>query len=293
MRITFALVALVAFASGSVEPQSGAQPVVIIVHGRGHADGDSAALRRVWKRDLDSSLAIVGMPRLADADVRLAWYADVLDPESGSACETTSAATGSLGLDDFMRDFLSSLALALPREVSREARSVIGDLLYVADKSRRCAAERRVAGVIESAVADGRPVIVVAYSLGSVVAYGALHARIAKSQPAPDIRLITLGSPLGNAEIRELLGQGADSLRAPAGVSSWENIYDPNDAFAAPLGPMVVGRAARDRVTASSAGDPHYIGRYLRDRATGLAVGRALCASGPEPARTCAGLKQD
>jgi hypothetical protein len=82
MRILSLAVVLAGCIGASYSPSPELRPVVILVHGRGHLGQDTAALRREWKRDLDSSLTLVGMPRLADADVRLAWYADVLDPDS-------------------------------------------------------------------------------------------------------------------------------------------------------------------------------------------------------------------
>lgn len=255
------------------------RPVIIIVHGRGHLEADSAALRREWQRGLDSALASVGLPKLASADVRLAWYADVMDPDFESSCVVRESETDSLGLATFARDFLGSLVSTLPRDESREVRGLLGDLLYVLDASRHCAAERRVGNAIEAAVSENRPVVVVAYSLGSLVTYGYLNSRSSGSGPQPDLRLITIGSPLGNREVRELLGQGGDSLRVPLNVRAWENVYDPHDGFAAPLEGSAP-RAVKDRVTESTAaGDNHHIGRYLRDRATGAALGRALCAS--------------
>lgn len=290
MRILLPLLGLVAIAAGGAEIQQDRLPVVILVHGRGHLEDDSAALRRGWKRDLDSALASVGLPRLADRDVRLAWYADVLDPAFDSGCEITRSSDDSLGFDSFARDFLGSLASALPRTESREVRSFLGDLLYAVDGSRRCAAERRVGEAIERAVSEKRPVIVVAYSLGSLVAYGHLNSRAMAAVESTDIRLVTIGSPLGNREIRELLGQGTESLRLPRAVRGWENVYDPNDAFAAPLDLAVPG--VRDRIVEGAAhGDRHHIGRYLRDRSTGAAIGRALCASVPrQPSDACGRL---
>jgi hypothetical protein len=106
-----------------------------------------------------------------------------------------------------------------------------------------------------------------------------------------ELMLVTLGSPLGNADMRGLLGGGSDSLRIPAVVSAWENVYDPDDPFAAPLESVVAGRGVRDGATASpSKDDSHYIGRYLRDPATGAALGRALCVAGSNPSPACSRL---
>lgn len=282
MRLLLLPIALasVTFAAVHATGEAGPRPIVVLVHGRGHLEDDSAALRQMWKRDLDSALVSVGLPRLANDDFRLAWYADLLDPASDSGCAVTRSSDDSLGLGDFARDFFGSLASALPKGDSREARELIGDLMYALDASRRCAAQRRVGRAVEAAVSEKRPVIVVAYSLGSLVTYGYLSARVTNAKPIDELRLVTIGSPLGNPDIRDLLGQGSDTLRVPFGVRSWENVYDPDDIFAGALEGSMAKQTVRDRITRSaSAWDPHHIRRYLRDPATGTAVARALCAA--------------
>jgi hypothetical protein len=224
------------------------------------------------------------MPALRDEDVRLAWYADILDLESSASCVTTTdASEDSLDFGVVARGFLSSLTSVLAKEESRGLRGLIGDMLYVVDESKRCAAEQRVGSVIESAAREKRPVVVVAYSLGSLVAFGYLNARPPTAE-APDLRFITLGSPLGVRELRELmLGELGDTLRVPRGVRTWENVYDPYDMFSAPLERIVSARGVRDRVAqTTSSNDAHQIDRYLRDRSTGAALARALCATSNE-----------
>ena len=276
-----AALACVSGAAGARQ-QAPEGPIVVIVHGRGHVDGDSASLRRLWKRDLDVSLASA-IDRPANLDVRLAWYADILEPSGTEACPRTD--NDSLGIGAFT-SFIGALAAALPREESREARGLIGDLVWVVDDARRCAAERRVGSVIERAVAERRPVIVVGYSLGSLVSYGYLKNRAPRSGD-PEIHLITIGSPLGNPIVRELLGQGADSLRRPRSVRTWQNVYDPTDPFAARVADAAVGDAALDRATENETSrDPHSIERYLGDRAMSASMRRLLCGT-TSPSAAC------
>lgn len=264
--------------------------MVVLVHGRGHLGDDTAALRSAWKRELDWNLERAGLAALPDSVVRLAWYADVMDPTRNAACTRAvqrSSRNDSLGFGDFARDFIGALASSLPQEESREARTLLGDMLYAVDPSRRCAAEARVGALLDSAASQGRPVILIGYSLGAMVSYDALARRGAARRPP--VHFITIGSPLGNPEIRALLGLGNDPLVVPAGVASWENIYNPDDAFAAPLQNSV--KDVRDvALDERSSGDPHYIHHYLRDRATGAALGRALCRTGAFTSPTCNAL---
>jgi len=284
MRFSFVAVVCLLVSAACAEGQPPA-PVVVLVHGRGHMEDDTAALRREWKAHLDTALVRAHVPPLPESDVRLAWYADALDPALDGECRTVAPDTG--GLATFARDFLGSLAAALPRNESREARTLLGDMLYAVDPARRCAAQRRVGAVIDAAQAEGRPVIVVAYSLGALVSYAELGNRTRAMSARAPIRLITIGSPLGNPEIRELLGEGSGPLRRPPAVESWENIYHSDDPFAAPLSQDITDVV--DRAIDADAGDnPHHVTRYLRARATGMALARAYCASvGQGVARYC------
>ena len=245
-------------------------------------------LRREWKRDLDSSLTLVGMPALRDDDVRLAWYADVLDPESDSLCES-AVSEDSIGFGDVARGFLALVGSTMPTDDSREVRGLMGDMMYALDATKRCAAERRVGAVIAAAQREKRPVIVIAYSLGSLVTYG--YLRTAEPQPRTgDLRLVTVGSPLGVQVIREIVfGDTARMLRLPPTVAAVENVYDPSDFLSAPLEGVLSAPSVRDDAThAGERDDPHNFTRYLRDRATGAAVMRALCASSRDEYPACA-----
>lgn len=99
------------------------------------------------------------------------------------------------------------------------------------DGPARSAARARVTDAIEA----GRPRVVIAHSLGSVVAYEALWAR-------PDLTvdlLVTLGSPLAlpHAILPRLRPAPVDGRGArPPGVARWVNLADPGDIVAVPKG---------------------------------------------------------
>ena len=82
---------------------------------------------------------------------------------------------------------------------------------------------RRDINHIVDSYLDDRPTIVVAHSLGTIVAYDVLRTR-----PRDVPLFMTLGSPLGIRTIRIRL----TPLSFPGGVARWENYYDDRDPIA-------------------------------------------------------------
>src|SRR4051812_7227416 len=79
-------------ASGIIAPAAAqndrGRPVILLVHGRGMLDRDSALTRRLWYQGLTSGAAtLTRAPLIEDRDVRVVWYADVLDPRSSEGCD--------------------------------------------------------------------------------------------------------------------------------------------------------------------------------------------------------------
>ncbi|MFC7587180.1 hypothetical protein ACFQYP_28250 [Nonomuraea antimicrobica] len=100
---------------------------------------------------------------------------------------------------------------------------------YLTDQARREKCRSAVADVIRR----NRARVVIAHSLGSVVAYEALWSE-------PDLRidlLLTLGSPLGmrNVVFERLLPAPVNGRgRRPPGVARWVNVADKDDIAAIP-----------------------------------------------------------
>jgi hypothetical protein len=248
------------------------RPLVVFVHGRNQLGADTAAMRKQWEAALDSGLVASGEAPLRDEDVRLAWYADVLDPESDSDCATATNDSVSATLGLFARALFSLMPPDTTQD-TREVRSALSDVFYVMDRGKRCAAQQAVARVINPVAAE-RPVIIVAYSLGAVVTYD--YLRTVPREVLGHVRLITIGSPLGVSALRELLLDD-EQPRAPDGLASWENIYDPNDDVAAPLRFPEDTARWRDRpTTRASTTTPHDVTHYLGDPSTIDALKRAL-----------------
>src|SRR4051812_19450609 len=242
---TLALIALVSSLVAGQEDRG--RPIVLLVHGRGMSDRDTAATRRMWQQALTSGArSLTSAPLIGDRDVRIVWYADVLGPRSGASCEYASGdprARRARGDDADFRSFLGMMggilgvvtSLVDDNEGTAQLRALAGDASFVADAGKRCASEQRLATEIDRAKAEGRPIIIVAHSLGAVVAYDYLSAR-RDSLPVVD-RLVTMGSMVGYPELRRLLigGGTSDSLTRLAGVKEWVNLRNGQDVLAAPL----------------------------------------------------------
>lgn len=99
----------------------------------------------------------------------------------------------------------------------------------------------QIQGLLINEISQFEPRVLIAHSLGSVVAYEALHA-----SPNHEIELfLTIGSPLGTPGlfIPRLSAGPASDLTKPAGVRRWINVYHPGDVVAAvgKLGPVYSG----------------------------------------------------
>ena len=313
LGIAITLIALIAgFGLVHAATPGAGRPLVLIIHGRGLLGRDTSALRREWQSALDrGARGIAGGPLLRDSDVRLVWYADVLDPAANAACATGDTHRGRMesgdsGVQDVLGVFSTLLTWAsggtdgTSGGDSLELRSFLGDLLYVADARRRCSAEQRLATALGDAHAQRRPVVLVAHSFGSLVAYGYLSgARDTAASERVIERFVTIGSLLGDDGIRELLfgTLGSHRLALPLGVRSWINIRRAEDPFAAPI--VAEGENGstqlKDVLLQSSASGPvlaHDITGYLADPATAQAVLGAWCsafeASADTPSRCTA-----
>jgi hypothetical protein len=279
--------------------QSRPHPVVLILHGRGMLGRDTAALRLAWSRSLQQgAVALTGASPIENDDVRLVWYADVLDASSDAGCDypvgdprvkRVDAASEAGSLLANLGVALGALSAMLDDQGGESPfRAVAGELSYVSDLRKRCAVEQRLTASLERARAEKRPVILIAHSFGSLVAYDHLSALAHEDRDSPIVeRLVTVGAMIGAPEIRQLLfGEAAgDSLRVPGGVRTWVNIRNPADPLAVALSrsPAMAASIARVRdveTTASSdSPDAHDILAYLRDPATVRAVLESLCAA--------------
>jgi len=94
---------------------------------------------------------------------------------------------------------------------------------YFYDLAQQRAIRDRLATVLGSLPA---PVIVVAHSQGAIIAYDVLHEL---GRQSPGRGLITLGAPLGIAEVQDHIRR---PLAVPPGIAAWHNFADRADLVA-------------------------------------------------------------
>lgn len=100
---------------------------------------------------------------------------------------------------------------------------------YKNDRAARDAVQERLRERLRPAHAGGRPIMLIAHSMGSIIAYDVLAVA---GRTLPGLRishLVTVGSPLGLSPVKEIL---AAPLRVPECVARWSNLADPRDHVA-------------------------------------------------------------
>ncbi|MFF9282750.1 hypothetical protein [Streptomyces griseosporeus] len=150
------------------------------------------------------------------------------------------------------------------------SRLVVATLQDTDAYTSRPARRRAVRETVAEAVRRSGARVMVAHSLGSVVAYETLHAY-------PELELdllLTLGSPLGlPALMRKLEPEPVDGRGArPPGVRHWVNIADVGDLVAVP--PRLGDAFPVDHHDTTDIGlfDPHTLGGYLAAGLTAAAL---------------------
>ncbi|MDB4912455.1 MAG: hypothetical protein JWM95_99 [Gemmatimonadetes bacterium] len=284
--------------SARVEPGNAKRPVVLLVHGRGYLTRDSAAFRREALTSLrEGAFRATGDSLLTDGDLRIVWYADLMDTRrrvvQGAAACASAEKKQPDGAPAPVIQILAMVASALLDATAQDsdttdARDLAGDLRFFGDPATRCATETRIRDALVRAKDDGRPVILAAHSLGALVTWGHLMHR--DTSKAPDVRrLVTMGSPIGNDQLRELFFGRSGILAMPRGVRSWVNALHTDDPFAARLvTPDSTGKRAVDIPGISDLnvgrvdGDPHDLRGYLRDTVTSKSILGAWCEAMPD-----------
>lgn len=247
------------------------------VHGIGQHRVSPERLANRWHRAL--------VRDGANTSFELAYYAHLFVGRTGRlGANEPVAPIPSEAEIEFIAEILSDLAMDLPEEEltvaelgppalwpafvnrglvavdRRWGRSAGGVLLRCVRQVYWYLSHPALADDIRGIVADtvaGRAGVLVAHSLGSVVAFEAMtHGLL-----PPGSVLVTLGSPLSWPSIRRRLGGGD----LPTGLV-WTNIFDPLDVVTGGRGLALLQPGVVDRQVSNGWVDPHAAVRYLRQQ---------------------------
>lgn len=293
---------------------------VVLVHGIGQQVKGPQTLLAEWYPALCDGLTLAGDGvRVARAEVTVAFYGDIFRPPGTRGLDgplLDSSDVTDAEDERWLRTWWEEAARLesavdgpedpgrirrTPNWVQRALNALSHSVFFVgcsehmlissARQVRRYFTEPAVRRAVRSRVTEritSETRVVVAHSLGSVVAYEVLCAH-----PAAGLRLITVGSPLGirnlvfdRLEPAPLLGRG----RWPPSAASWANIADRGDvvALTKTLSPLFPGNPPSSGRPPSSGqltdilvdngARAHDIRPYLTARETGHAIAEALRA---------------
>lgn len=284
---------------------------LIFVHGRDQQGKDRQALQKVWTEALDVGLDAAGLPSIREHEIVFPYYGDHLIAmvneirnAAAPGVNTKGSATQDAGLDSVQIALLQEMlgedgaaAVAKEESVHKGAQNtaIAIQLARLADRSafgpglltkvtedvsiylQHHVVAKRVNDFVAPAI-GAQPCVVVAHSLGSIIAYRVLRELGVAAQVR---RLITLGSPLGLHTVRKLLSPPARTF--PGGTASWFNALDPADIVALhpldeatwPISPAIANHVSVRNHTSNH----HGISGYLDDPTVARAIYEALNAS--------------
>jgi hypothetical protein len=244
---------------------------IVMVHGAFNELWGPNELKSRWLPALRDGLWHHGM-EIDDADVTVCFYGDLFrgDPEAEeSAALTQAKADISKSLGDMGDDLLATIHMAANNAAFERTVDMVATMVAEPDLTERVRARF-------DAVVTDETRVVIAHSLGTVVAYRALANGLDRNVDT----FVTLGSPLGTDMVFDGLRPApVDGLGAwPGKVRRWVNVAAVGDKAAenarlsTRFGPRVEDRLVDN---GHRAHDPE---PYLNNRVTGMAVTEALRA---------------
>jgi hypothetical protein len=281
--------------------------LIVAVHGIGQQFKGPSVLHSEWCPPLRDGLAAAGVD-LKDSDLVCPFYGKLFRPPG-----TKASALIPYDANDVTEEYEKELLEEWWREAARVEQNVpgpgdstkgtsrsvqralnalsyskffasiaesfeeyiIADLKQVTSFFRDPAIREQICAQVIEAVHPADTRVIVAHSLGSVVAYECLCAH-----PEWNVKtLVTLGSPLGirNLVFDRLKPPPLDGRGAwPGSVVRWINIADEGDivALMKPLG-TCFGNKVEDHIVNNGA-DAHSVSHYLTAEVTGHAIASGL-----------------
>ncbi len=217
-------------AAWGVAKDPGARPLrVLCLHGVNHLE-DHAPSEGPWVEAIGTALRELGAPA---PEVRWVRYNDLFRNADLNAAEVASAMVklGAASVWHGLGDWFGVRATRGGRSLNDTLRWTAG---MVVQWSENEALRARLRSVLRQALtARGwRPDLLLAHSLGSLIAYDTL-ARPANAGLCEGLTLVTFGSQIGHPSLRALFGGRIVPIPR---LRRWYHLYNRNDhAFTAPL----------------------------------------------------------
>lgn len=223
--------------------------VIIGVHGLSNKP-DKDTLAGWWHDSIVEGLQVNRSFKGDDVNFRSVHWADVMYPTPDPVPDAyAKAAPGALQrYRDSWIDYLRGQALGVIGEaidgmkdmfgLSEVAEHVLKEKLPDLHKYYEDAAIREeLRGRLRDAIMDSRDqrIMVVAHSMGSIIAYDTLR-ELGRKEPNLAIdHFITIGSPLGLPHVKYKILQESPIIRTPSIVKRWSNFADRRDPVAADI----------------------------------------------------------
>lgn len=284
------------------EDSTSVEPVIVFIHGRGQSDKTEEDVRaRFVNSFVAGQKSVYGTIVVPESQTRFVWYADVIDdggaksPPS-SNCRFASEATLPARFKDELRESLIHAAQALNLD-DAGLNLLAGDTYkYLTKPAVRCEADTRLTDALFAKADLRSPKIVVAHSMGGIVAFSAIERLsttpgLAERPSIP--RLITMGTQVGLPEV--LKGLEGDLVKPPVPLPNlilgWSNFHNRGDRLAILTEGRFIAtdplRAPRDSEIRGN-GSAHAIETYLGNKDVVVAIVTAWCdAHGTSRPRQC------
>lgn len=229
---------------------------VVLIHGRAAAMAIPEIMARDWEAALRFGLERTAPPggrarRLPDLDVRFAFYGSIWRPDER---QPLSAIDFGPAVPEWGLPSLGDLSMWVDEHLG--AAGTLLELLlhdvddYYAEPDLRRLTNDRLVDAVRSGLPAGEQVVVVAFSMGTLVAYDTLRA----DPKLPVGALITCGSPLAMPSIYRRVGATGSSrarMRTPfpSQLRLWVNVWTKDDPATAGHHDMAARFPAPDPAT--------------------------------------------